>query len=79
VVNSRAGVLETQTYGELLHIFVDDASMRLPGIEAALGANGLGARGVRVTRPRMEEAFISLVRQQNGGPTPQSGTLTPVE
>jgi ABC-2 type transport system ATP-binding protein len=67
------GVLETQTYGELLHVFVDDASARLPAIEAALAVSGLGARGVRITRPRLEEAFISLVRRQNRQPTHESG------
>ncbi|MDP3046278.1 MAG: ABC transporter ATP-binding protein [Chloroflexota bacterium] len=68
------GVLETQTYGELLHLFVDDATVRLPAIEAALAAHGLTAQGVRTTRPRLEEAFISLVRRQSACPLPQGGS-----
>jgi ABC-2 type transport system ATP-binding protein len=58
------GVLETQTFGELLHLFVDDAAARLPAIEAALALGGFSVHSVRVTRPRLEDAYISLVRRQ---------------
>ena len=59
-----AGVLETQTYGDLLHLLVDDAAVRLPVIRDSLLAAGIVAEGIRQTRPRLEEAFISLVRRQ---------------
>jgi len=59
-----AGVLETQTYGDLLHVLVDDAAVRLPVIRDSLLAAGIVAEGIRQTRPRLEEAFISLVRRQ---------------
>jgi ABC-2 type transport system ATP-binding protein len=65
------GVLETQTYGDLLHLFVDDSTVRLPAIEAALAARGLAVQSVRVTRPRLEEAYISLVRRQGAVPLPR--------
>jgi ABC-2 type transport system ATP-binding protein len=58
------GVLEVQTYGTLLHVFVDDAARRRPELEAALAAQGLTAAGMREIEPRMEEAFISLIRRQ---------------
>jgi ABC-2 type transport system ATP-binding protein len=58
------GVLEVQTYGDLLHVFVDSAAERMARIQAALEAEGIASRGVRKVRPRMEEAFISLVRRQ---------------
>jgi ABC-2 type transport system ATP-binding protein len=58
------GVLEVQTYGDLLHIFVDDAARRLPQVEAALAAQHIHAQGLRQTQARMEEAFISLIRRQ---------------
>jgi ABC-2 type transport system ATP-binding protein len=58
------GVIEVQTYGDLLHIFVDDASVRQAALVAALQVQGLAAADVRLTRPRMEEAFISLVRRE---------------
>ena len=73
VVAELEGVLETQTYGELLHVFVDDAPLHLPAIERALAARGLRAQGVRITRPRLEEAFISLVRRQSATPAPRRG------
>ncbi len=62
-VESLDGVLEVQTFGDLLHIFVDDAATREPKIVAALAAANIEAQNVRHTRPRMEEAFISLVRR----------------
>ena len=57
------GVLEVQTFGDLLHIFVDNAETRRPQILAALAAVNIEAQNVRQTRPQMEEAFISLVRR----------------
>jgi ABC-2 type transport system ATP-binding protein len=58
------GVLEVQTYGDLLHIFVDDAARRMPQVEEALAAQRIHAQGLRQTQARMEEAFISLIRRQ---------------
>jgi len=58
------GVLEVQTYGDLLHVFVDDAARRQAALVAALVAAGLEVADLRQTRPRMEEAFISLVRRE---------------
>jgi ABC-2 type transport system ATP-binding protein len=57
------GILEIQTYGDLLHVFVDSASQRAPELEARLSTRGVGVEGIRQTRPRMEEAFISLIRK----------------
>ncbi|MBN1976989.1 MAG: ABC transporter ATP-binding protein [Anaerolineae bacterium] len=59
------GVLEVQTYGDLLHVFVDDAAQRAQEMEAALAGAGIAAEGLRRTRPRMEEAFISLIRKRS--------------
>jgi ABC-2 type transport system ATP-binding protein len=59
------GVLEVQTYGDLLHVFVDDAMKRASDIEGALGKAGIAVEGVRQTRPRMEEAFISLIKKRS--------------
>ena len=58
------GVLEVQTYGAMLHVFVDDAHRRQAEIEAALAAQGITCRGMREIEVRMEEAFISLIRRQ---------------
>jgi ABC-2 type transport system ATP-binding protein len=55
------GVLQVQTYGTTLHLFVDSAVDRLPQIEAHLGQEDIAFSTLRRTEPRMEEAFISLV------------------
>jgi ABC-2 type transport system ATP-binding protein len=58
------GVYEIQTYGDRLHVFVDDAEVRRLGIERALAEAGVDVIRIRTTRPRMEEAFISLIRDR---------------
>jgi ABC-2 type transport system ATP-binding protein len=62
-VTSLSGVLEVQTYGDLLHIFVDDAAQRTPQVRAALATQSIHATDLRQTHARMEEAFISLIRR----------------
>jgi ABC-2 type transport system ATP-binding protein len=64
IVASLAGVLEVQTYGDLLHVFVDRAAERRESLLRALAAQGVDVISLRQIRPRMEEAFISLVRHQ---------------
>jgi ABC-2 type transport system ATP-binding protein len=57
------GVFEVQTYGEMLHVLVDSSKKRLPQIEKALKKSKIKHRGIRLAPVRMEEAFISLIRQ----------------
>lgn len=64
VTASLPGVLAQQTYGDLLHLFVDDAALRMPQIAAALAGDGLDAASMRPIQPRMEEAFLSLIQRQ---------------
>jgi len=64
LVGRLEGVLEVQTYGDLLHVFVDEAAERQDQLRAILPAAGIIVSGLRQTRPRMEEAFVSLVRRQ---------------
>jgi ABC-2 type transport system ATP-binding protein len=64
LIEGLPGVLEVQTYGDLLHVFVDDAGRRAPIVEASLTEAGIALGGLRQTRPRMEEAFISLIRKR---------------
>ncbi|MFO7917212.1 MAG: ABC transporter ATP-binding protein [Anaerolineae bacterium] len=61
VVAELPGVLEIQTYGQMLHVFVDDPTIRQGEIEAALEAQDMTCRGMREIAPHMEEAFISLI------------------
>jgi ABC-2 type transport system ATP-binding protein len=67
LVETLPGVHEVQTYGELLHVFVDSGDQRLPKIEAALMEHGVAYRGIRRTTARMEEAFISLIKRLEEG------------
>jgi hypothetical protein len=66
-----AAVLEIQVYGTLLHVFVTDAHQAWPRLQALLEQDGIKVDTVRLIQPRMEEAFISLIRgrqnvKQNG-------------
>lgn len=62
VVAGVEGVLEVQTYGDRLHVFVDNAAARQDSLLGALASAGIEISSLRQTRPGMEEAFISLVR-----------------
>lgn len=64
LVTGMEGVLEVQTYGAQLHVFVDDSTLRQPQLEAALRAEGIRHDAIREIEPRMEEAFISLIRRR---------------
>jgi ABC-2 type transport system ATP-binding protein len=57
-------IAELQTYGDLLHVFVPDAAGAIPRLRSTLDQAGIAAHDLRVTQPHMEEAFISLIRQQ---------------
>jgi ABC-2 type transport system ATP-binding protein len=76
LVAGTEGVLELQTYGDKLHIFVDDVSQRKPQIEAALAAAGIQHDALREIPVRMEEAFISLIRGQGGAQLPAESGRT---
>jgi ABC-2 type transport system ATP-binding protein len=72
LVGDLPGVLETQTYGLMLHVFVDDAALRRAEIQAALAAQGIACQGMREIEARMEQAFISLIRRQTTMGVPNS-------
>jgi ABC-2 type transport system ATP-binding protein len=77
VVSAVEGVLEVQTYGDLLHVFVDSVRRRQGPLVEALQAGGIQVIGIRQTRPRMEEAFISIVRKrQDAAETTADGQAT---
>ena len=61
ILESQSGVLEVQTYGDLMHVFVDNIEQRHPQIEQALASEQITMGNFRQTMPRMEEAFISLI------------------
>jgi ABC-2 type transport system ATP-binding protein len=64
ILEGLPGVLEMQTFGNQLRIFCRDAGAAIERIQAALAEQGIEVLDLRRTQPRMEEAFISLVRRQ---------------
>ncbi len=71
ILARQEGVLEVQTYGDQLRVFVQDAGAATGQIGAALEAEAIPVREMRHTRPRMEEAFISLIQQRMAGNRPK--------
>jgi len=61
IVGGLPYVLEAQAYGKMLHVFVEDARVQPPLIQAALEEQGISVGQVREIAPRMEDAFISFV------------------
>ncbi len=66
ILEGLAGVKEIQTYGEQLRLFADDADDLIRRVPEALSAHGITLQRISRTQPRMEEAFISLIRKQKG-------------
>ncbi len=64
LVSHMEGVLEVQSYGDRLRLFVDEVPRRKPQIEAALAGAAIRHEGLRETSASMEEAFITLVERQ---------------
>jgi ABC-2 type transport system ATP-binding protein len=62
---SFPGVREVQTYGESIHLLVDSAETRLPQIRERIEDAGIAYQSLRQATPRMEEAFISLIRRMD--------------
>jgi ABC-2 type transport system ATP-binding protein len=65
LIAAAAGVLEVQTYGPLLRVFVDGAERRAPELERLLRAQGIGVSEMRRSEPGVEEAFIHLLKAES--------------
>ena len=57
-------MLEIQTYGDQLRIFARDADGLMESLQTILEAEAITVKDMRRAEPRMEEAFISLIRQR---------------
>ena len=62
VATTLEGVREVQTYGETIHLLVDNGKRRLKEIERFLKTEHIPYRSIRIAPVRMEEAFISRIR-----------------
>jgi ABC-2 type transport system ATP-binding protein len=67
IIAGVEGVLEVQTYGRLLRVFVEDARRRIAALVGAIEASGIEVSGARVAEPGIEEAFVYLIRRQRQG------------
>jgi len=57
------GIIEVQTYGEAYHILVDDAQKQQKALARHLKRQKIGIIELNISRPKMEEAFISLMKR----------------
>lgn len=63
VLGTLPDIQEIQSYGEALHVLVNSASKQKQIIKKALLINQIELIEFREITPRMEEAFISLIRK----------------
>jgi ABC-2 type transport system ATP-binding protein len=68
IVGGFPDVLEVQTYGDVVHVFVKDAATSIPAMHDALAAAGVPVTDIQHTAPRVEEAFISLIQGRRRNP-----------
>jgi ABC-2 type transport system ATP-binding protein len=61
VVSRMRGVLEVQVYGEAYHIMVEDAQKQEVALKRWLKLHKIKYRDLFISKPKMEEAFISLM------------------
>jgi ABC-2 type transport system ATP-binding protein len=64
IISHLDGILEVQTYGDQLRLFVEEETVVNGHLRTALNAAGIDILEMRRTQPRMEEAFISLISSQ---------------
>jgi ABC-2 type transport system ATP-binding protein len=62
------GVTEVQTYGEALHLLVEDGKTQFEQIESSFQSENIKVKSIRLAPTRMEEAFISLIRRLEENP-----------
>jgi hypothetical protein len=65
VLQDQPGVQEVQSYGEALHVLVDHSEKRMSQYRKILRKQDISITEMRPIAPRMEEAFISLIRKMD--------------
>ncbi len=63
IARATPGVADVEIMGDLLHVFVEDATKALPALEKALLWGGVEIRALRPVPPSMEDIFLWLVSQ----------------
>ncbi|NDJ51925.1 MAG: ABC transporter ATP-binding protein [Chloroflexi bacterium] len=64
LLRETEGIKEVQTFGELLNIFVEDVDAGREIILKAMQDAEISVSEMRQIAPRMEEAFVSLIRRR---------------
>jgi ABC-2 type transport system ATP-binding protein len=64
ILRKTPRVHEVQSYGEMLHVFVDEVESGMKLIEETLANANIQVKSIRQVEPRVEEAFISLIRRR---------------
>jgi len=67
IIEGWEGTLDLRVYGGLLHVFVENGERGMRQLESLLASQGVTVEGVRQIKPRMEEAFVSLIRREQEG------------
>ncbi len=62
LLSAAPGILELQTYGDRLHLLVDNEKQRKPEIKALLEQSAIQIDSLQSAPTRMEESFISIMR-----------------
>lgn len=62
VLSSSSGVQKVHIYGDLVRVFVEDEATGMDAVANDLTSAGIAFADLRKTSPRMEDVFISLIR-----------------
>jgi ABC-2 type transport system ATP-binding protein len=63
-LSSAAIARDTLLVGDRVHVFVDDATRRLPELRAYLDAKGVSYQSVEQVAPSIEDLFVSAVERE---------------
>jgi ABC-2 type transport system ATP-binding protein len=64
-IGGLTGVSNALLVGDGVHAMVDDANMRIPELQEALGRAGISFSGIAVATPSIEDVFVALL--ETGG------------
>jgi ABC-2 type transport system ATP-binding protein len=64
-IGGLTGVSNALLVGDGVHAMVDDANMRIPELQEALGRAGISFSGIAVAAPSIEDVFVALL--ETGG------------
>ena len=70
VLSRVDGVRSVLLVGDRAHVFVDDASRRLPEVQAHLDAGNVRYQSVKAAAPSIEDLFVSAVEGEAAQQTP---------